>query len=132
MSIKDLRSGDVRKQSYDAIVAATGHYNVPQIPPIPGIARWNKAYPGAIIHSKFYRSPEHYRNLKVIVVGNSASGVDIGAQIATTCRQPLLISSRSESILIPEAAPWREEFPQIAEFLPPGLYYRGVRFEDGN
>jgi cation diffusion facilitator CzcD-associated flavoprotein CzcO len=42
-------------ENFDAVVVASGRAALPYIPDIPGIADWNSAYPGSIIHSKSYR-----------------------------------------------------------------------------
>lgn len=118
-----------KSEDFDAVLVANGHYDVPYIPDVPGIEAWNKAYPGIISHSKFYRRPEQYAGKKVVVVGNSASGIDIGAQITTTCKLPLLISSKSESYLnVGGANPSQTEKPEITEFI---VEDRSVRFADG-
>ncbi|KAI7369575.1 putative flavin dependent monooxygenase [Hortaea werneckii] len=126
-------SRDVRgyqdEQVFDAVVVASGHFNVPYIPEVPGIEAWSRAHPGRITHSKLYRKPEHYAGKKVIVVGNSASGIDIGAQIEQVCQHPLLLSSKSESYLSNDPTETKVDKPPIAEFLPEG---RSVRFEDGS
>ena len=119
-------------REYDAIVVASGHFSVPHIPAIQGIEAWSSAYEGSIIHSKAYRNPAMFAGKKVIVVGNSASGIDIGAQIGKFCKQPLLQSSRTESIFSsPGRAPWKEDIPQIVEFLDPKQRNRSVRLMDG-
>lgn len=129
---KDLKSGAVRTDVYDAVVAASGHYNVPHVPSIEGISIWHKAYPGSIRHSKFYTSPEAYKDKKVVVVGNSASGIDIGNQISRVCRGPLLSSTRSESYFTVQGIDsGKREYPPIAEFLSPMTHNRAVRFENG-
>lgn len=128
---KELQSGRIKTDKYDAIVVASGHYNVPYVPAIEGIESWNQAHPGLISHSKFYDSPEAFRGKKVVVVGNSASGIDIGGQIASVCKGPLLASSQSESYLSPGPTANRIEYPEIVEFLPPAAHERAVRFKDG-
>ncbi|OAX85400.1 hypothetical protein ACJ72_00211 [Emergomyces africanus] len=128
---KHLETGAEETDVYDAVVAASGHYSVPHIPAIDGISEWNAAYPNSISHSKSYSSPAEFRNKKVIVVGNSASGVDIGAQIGTTCRKPLLVSSRSASYFAVGTDDDKKEYPQIIEFLSPTTHNRAVRFENG-
>lgn len=65
---------------------------------------------------------------KTIIVGNGASGMDIAMQIVTTCKSPLLHSSRSESFLLSDASSTKQECPEIAEFI---LEDRAVRFVDG-
>ena len=127
---KCLDSNKTITQTYDAVVVANGHYSVPYIPDIKGIRDWDQAYPGSIAHSKFYQNPMSYKDKKVIVVGNSASGVDIIDHIRTVARHPVLNSNRSES---PRSfgAPWKKVVPEIGEFLPPSNADQAVRFKDG-
>lgn len=121
-------SGAVEEERFDAVAVASGHFEVPYVPPVPGMEEWNRMYPEVISHSKFYRRPEDYAGKRVIVVGNSASGVDIGAQIASTCKLPLLHSLDVD--LCAEAAETevRLNKPRIEEFV---LQDRSVRFADG-
>lgn len=96
---------EVAEHHFDAVVVANGHFNIPYIPKVPGIEAFSKAHPGTISHSKFYRLPEQYSGKKVVIVGNSASGIDIAGQIMPYCHQPLISSSKSESYLQLETPP---------------------------
>ncbi|OJJ42242.1 hypothetical protein ASPZODRAFT_105504 [Penicilliopsis zonata CBS 506.65] len=98
---RDLSTQDMADQQFDAVVVANGHHNDPYIPSIPGLAEWATRHPGSISHSASFRHAGPFTDKKVIVVGNSASGIDIGAQIAQVCRRPLLISERTASTLTP-------------------------------
>lgn len=131
-----------KTEIFDAVICASGHYDVPYIPSVPGIEAWNAQYPNRITHSKFYRLPENYTGKKVIVVGNSASGVDIGAQVAKYCKGRLIMSSRSESFLkVPDTTaatnakeePRYIEKPEIVEYLLDDEKEgnRSVKFSDG-
>lgn len=131
VTTQHLQGGKPSTSIYDAIVVANGHYIVPYVPNIKGITEWYKAYPGSISHSKSYRNNKPFIKRKVIIVGNSASGIDIAAQVQTVCQQPLLCSQRSESIFAPEPTATRRDMCEIAEFLSPVQYDRGVRFIDG-
>ncbi|KAJ4377470.1 monooxygenase [Neocucurbitaria cava] len=135
----NLRTNTSTSSSFDAVIVANGHFIVPYIPDIPGIREWNEQYPGRITHSKYFRRPSEYKGKKVIVVGNSASGSDISAQIAPHCSTttPLLWSTRSQSLFsqthsdAPGTRNQRREVPQITRFLPSSSFYRGVQFADG-
>ncbi|KAI1103242.1 FAD/NAD(P)-binding domain-containing protein [Jackrogersella minutella] len=97
VSTTDLLTGAETKETYDAVVVASGHYSTPYIPAgIPGTAAFHAAHPGVISHSKLYRSPAPYRGKKVVVVGTGASGLDIASQIARACEPPLLLAAREE------------------------------------
>jgi cation diffusion facilitator CzcD-associated flavoprotein CzcO len=97
LTAKDLSTGAKTTRTYDAVVVASGHFTVPYLPGTPGIEAWDTSYPGIISHSKFYDSPEDFRDKKVVVVGSSASGLDIGAQINEVSKGKVLASQKSES-----------------------------------
>ncbi|KAI9780536.1 MAG: hypothetical protein M1839_006654 [Geoglossum umbratile] len=131
--VKTRKSGTQLEETrdYDAVVVASGHYNVACVPGIRGLEAWNESYPGVITHSMSYRRPGPFKGKKVVIVGNSASGIDIGAQIATVCAHPLLSSLRSQSFFLPPGAGnevWKEDLPEIAAFLPPSEGSRAIRF----
>lgn len=44
-------------QTFDALVVATGHYNAPYIPHIPGVDSWAARFPERVLHTQNYRSP---------------------------------------------------------------------------
>lgn len=133
LSVEDLVTKQMSSGTYDAVIVANGHYTIPYLPDIQGIREWNVAYPGRIIHSKAYRKPEDFKDLKVVVVGNSASGLDIATQIGMCCRKPVLLSSRSASIFgAPPADGVCENVDEIVEFLAPrDETQRAIRFRSG-
>jgi cation diffusion facilitator CzcD-associated flavoprotein CzcO len=63
----------------------------------------------------------------VIVVGNSASGLDISSQICEVSQQPVIVSERS-TVTVESTNKALAYKPEIAEFIPGG---RKVRFSDG-
>lgn len=128
-SVTRNKDAEVKEHRFDAVVVANGHFNVPYIPKVSGIEAFSKAHPGAISHSKFYRRPEQYSGKKVVVVGNSASGIDIAGQITPYCKQPLISSSKSESYFQPETPPNQLDRPPISKFIPED---RTIEFEDGS
>ena len=128
-SVTPGKDAEIVEHRFDAVVVANGHYNVPYIPKVEGIEAFSKAYPGTISHSKFYRRPEHYSGKKVVVVGNSASGIDIAGQITPYCNQPVISSSKSESYLQPEKPPNQRDRPPISKFI---LEDRTLKFDDGS
>jgi cation diffusion facilitator CzcD-associated flavoprotein CzcO len=127
----DLRTGRKSQETYDAVIVASGNYNVPYIPDIRGVQTWDAAFPASISHSKYYRIPEPFNGKKVVIVGNSASGLDISSQIVHTCKKPLLLSHRSESYLAASLSnhPDIKYVPQITKFDPTN---RRVVFADGS
>ncbi|PSN74445.1 flavin-containing monooxygenase [Corynespora cassiicola Philippines] len=84
-------------ESFDAVVVATGHYNVPFIPKIPGIEEWYKKWPERLQHSKQFRSRDTYVDKSVVVVGGSVSASDFVLDTYTSVKGPLVISQRGEN-----------------------------------
>lgn len=68
---------------------------------------------------------------KVIVVGYSASGIDISTQLPIAAQTPILISEKEEHIPAGQVSTndWAHHVPEIAEFIPES---RAVRFADGS
>ena len=131
LTTENLRTGANRTDFYDAVVVASGHYDVVYLPDTLGIREWNKAYPGIISHSKLFDSPSAFHGKKVVVVGSSASAIDIGAQISEVSKGNLLFSQRTESFLQPAPSDDKTYLPEIVEFLSPANHDRAIRFADG-
>ncbi|RNJ58819.1 hypothetical protein D7B24_004184 [Verticillium nonalfalfae] len=67
---------------FDAVVIASGHYDIPFIPKIPGLSTLKKQFPERVTHSKQYRHPETFAGQNVVVVGGRVSAVDICRELA--------------------------------------------------
>ncbi|KAK1756330.1 hypothetical protein QBC47DRAFT_460175 [Echria macrotheca] len=65
------------REVFDFVVAASGHYSMPRIPPISGLEGWKSAFPARLSHSKQYRRPDRFRGRTVLVVGAGVSAMDI-------------------------------------------------------
>lgn len=82
-----------------------------------------------MVHSKSYRSAQHYHNKRILVIGNSASGHDVTAGVVKTAHLPVYQSRRTSSRWDgnepPEGIEWK---PIISEYLPTGE----IVFEDGS
>ncbi|KAI4163632.1 MAG: hypothetical protein LQ342_002666 [Letrouitia transgressa] len=129
---RNVLSNEANEGHYDAVAVASGHYSVPTLPDIPGIKQWNEAYPRVITHSKSYRSPDAFTSQKVMIIGNSASGLDIAAQVGSVSKLPVIVSRRSEtSLSLKSNTDWKLERPEIIEFLSPANDTRAVKFVDG-
>lgn len=66
---------------FDALVVASGHYHVPLIPFVPGLAEWKQTYPKRVMHSKSYRSPTEFKDQNVLLVGAGVSSLDIAKEL---------------------------------------------------
>ncbi|RXH97316.1 hypothetical protein DVH24_035984 [Malus domestica] len=82
--------GGVEDEIYDAVVVCNGHFTEPRLPQFTGINTWK----GKQFHSHNYRHPEPFRDQVVILIGSSASAVDISREIAGVAKE-VHIASRS-------------------------------------
>ncbi|KAH9883263.1 hypothetical protein F4778DRAFT_788761 [Xylariomycetidae sp. FL2044] len=73
---------------------ATGTFEKPFEPDVEGLEEWKGTYPDSVSHSKTYRNAEDFRDQRVLVVGNAASGWDISLQIAATAKDVWVSSTR--------------------------------------
>ncbi|WWD04372.1 hypothetical protein V865_002441 [Kwoniella europaea PYCC6329] len=69
------------EEHFDAVVVASGRFNIPHIPSIPGLIEWQKRFPEHILHSRQYRFTDSVKDQNVIVVGASASATGISLDI---------------------------------------------------
>ncbi|KAK5725350.1 hypothetical protein LTR15_003535 [Elasticomyces elasticus] len=85
------------REEFDALILANGHYSVPFIPAVPGLAEYIERYPRKVVHSKTYRTASSFAGRRVLVIGNSASGHDITMALTSGARLPVYQSRRSRS-----------------------------------
>lgn len=62
------------RETFDALVVATGHYNVPWFPSVPGLLEYDKKFPGRIQHSKHFRNSSKFKG-KVSKCPNPIFGI---------------------------------------------------------
>ncbi len=85
---------DGSRESFDAVVVATGHQGVPSHPPFA------KDFTGEYLHSHCYRLPESFKGKEVLVVGAGNSACDIASDICTVAASTTM-AARSPVLLMP-------------------------------
>ncbi|KAF4449038.1 hypothetical protein F53441_7688 [Fusarium austroafricanum] len=98
-----------RNWTFDAVVVATGHYNLPRIPDIPGLADWKAHFGDTIVHTKQYRRPEQFEGKTVLVVGGGASAYDVCRETSLTAKK-IIQSTRGGDFDLPTSM-----FPDTVE-----------------
>lgn len=73
-------------EQFDSVVVASGHYHAPNIPSLPGLADWKRAFPDAVQHSKLYRSNAGFEGKNVLLVGAGVSSMDIAKDLGPVAR----------------------------------------------
>ncbi|KAB8079141.1 hypothetical protein BDV29DRAFT_152008 [Aspergillus leporis] len=85
------------QEHFDAVVIASGHYNVPFIPEIAGLEQAFRTHATVFEHSKAFRSANDYVDKKVVIVGGSVSSADLVADIHAIVKGPLYLSQRGKN-----------------------------------
>ncbi|GIY52617.1 flavin-containing monooxygenase FMO GS-OX-like 4 [Caerostris darwini] len=86
VSFSDVVTKEKETYIYDAVMVCNGHYSVPYFPEIPGL----NDFKGLLIHSHDYREPEDFKNMKVVVLGAGASGIDIAIEVSRVAKEVIL------------------------------------------
>ncbi|OQV06123.1 hypothetical protein CLAIMM_10745 [Cladophialophora immunda] len=71
-----------RRWTFDAVVVASGHYNMPRIPDFPGLRAWKHGWPHRVWHSKRYRDPRGFQDQNILLIGAGVSSNDIAKESA--------------------------------------------------
>jgi cation diffusion facilitator CzcD-associated flavoprotein CzcO len=50
------------EERFDAVIVANGHYNVPYIPRIQGLKKFEQQRPGSVKHTKMFRGRDAYKD----------------------------------------------------------------------
>jgi len=106
VTVRNLGTAQPVTSHIDALIVCNGHYSVPAMPNVEGM----EAFSGLIEHSHRYRLPEPYRNKTVVVLGASASGLDISLEIAKVANKVYLSHNLAEKV--PSKFP--ENFEQVS------------------
>ncbi len=77
-----------KKSLYEAVIVATGHHWIPNCPIIAG------EYKGETIHSLYYRSPDIFKDKRVLIVGGGNTACDIACDASIFARNVYLSMRR--------------------------------------
>jgi hypothetical protein len=86
------------RERFDAVVVANGHNWDPRLPepPYPG------TFDGLQLHAHEYRTPDVFRDRRVLVVGMGNSAMDIAVDASYVSHGPVLLSARHGTHIIPK------------------------------
>ncbi|XP_061540437.1 flavin-containing monooxygenase 5-like isoform X1 [Phycodurus eques] len=91
------QEGKKSKHIFDAVMVCIGHHCHPHLPlhDFPGL----DTFQGKYFHSREYKTPEEWRNKKVVVVGIGNSGGDIAVELSRVTKQLYLSTRRGAWVL---------------------------------
>lgn len=85
----EITANEITKK-YDSVILAHGHFDTPFVPKCEGLLDWFKKDPKSVSHAKYYNDATKFKNEKVLVIGNSASGIDISTQLLTVSKSVVM------------------------------------------
>ena len=97
--VESTSQGERREAEVFAyVLVASGRFNKPRIPRLKGTERFK----GLISHTFDYRDNKRFRDRRVLVIGNSISGLEVASELATdptvrvisSCRKPRYIMTK--------------------------------------
>ena len=77
-TVKWTKDDKEKTADFEYLIIACGFFSDPYIPPIPGL----ETFPGTVIHSTAYSSPEPFRDKNVAIIGGSLSSVEVAEDLA--------------------------------------------------
>ncbi len=87
---------DAGEETYDAVMAATGHLSEPRHVPM-----FQEGFGGEYLHSFYYRKPEDFVGKRVCVIGVGNSACDIASDVCVTSERTVLVA-RSTPVILPK------------------------------
>lgn len=97
ISVLNLSDGKENwyEEEFDAVLVATGRFNVPYFPYIENLDKFNKEHPGVVLHTKTVRDSERFRGKKVLLVGGGVSALDLLQYFIPKCSEVWHSTNRS-------------------------------------
>jgi len=94
-------SGDgTSAEEFERVVVATGRYNQPCVPSVPGLDSFNGA--GGVVHSFRYKNPDKYRGMRVLVCGCAISALEIASDLAMLGAAKVVSCYRRQRYVLPK------------------------------
>ena len=82
--------GQAHEQVFPRVVVASGRFNTPCAPEVPGL----ESFTGEVVHTFDYSGPEVFRGRRVVVAGGAISALEVacdmamaGADVTLACRR---------------------------------------------
>ncbi len=92
------KDGQVREETFSHVVIASGRYNKPSIPAIPGLDTFTGK--GGISHTFDYKHPEKYHGLRVLVGGSAISSLEIASDLAMLGAAKVISCNRGQRYIV--------------------------------
>ncbi|XP_040068438.1 flavin-containing monooxygenase 5-like [Ixodes scapularis] len=86
--VKDLNGNVERRETFDAVLVASGHHGFPNVPTFKGMEKFK----GKIVHTHSLKDAEQFKDRRVAVVGVGTSGLDAAVNASHVAAEVYLSS----------------------------------------
>lgn len=123
----------VDRERFDKVVVASGRFQAPVIPPVPGLDTFDGSE--SAISTYHFRDPDRYRGKRVLVAGCAVSALEIAAELVHAGAARVVLTQRRQRYVLPKFAAGVPSDHRIftrygalaAEKLPPAEIDRQLR-----
>jgi dimethylaniline monooxygenase (N-oxide forming) len=91
---------DAGTEIFDQAIVATGRYNKPALPKVPGLDTFSGS--GGLSHAFAYKHPEALRGSRVLVAGCSISALEIASDLAMLGANRVVVTNRKQRYVLPK------------------------------
>jgi hypothetical protein len=92
--------GAAQSRTFSRVVVASGRFNRPARPPIPGLDDFSGK--GGVTHTFRFKDPGRFKGLKVVVAGGAISALEVASDIALGGAAEVATASRRQRYVIPK------------------------------
>ena len=89
-------------ESFDRVVVASGRFQSPVIPEVPGLDTF--AGSAGVISTYHYREADRYRGKRVLVAGCAVSSLEIASELAQSGAARVVVTQRRQRYVLPKFA----------------------------
>ncbi|MBG8552006.1 flavin-containing monooxygenase [Hymenobacter guriensis] len=123
--------GAQRAELFQYVIVASGRYNKPRYAQLPGLPEFE----GMVLHSFHYRRSADFAGQRVLVVGNSISGLEIASELAqradvtvlSSCRKPRYILRKTLNGRPSDCVAFTRAAAYTGQALPPAQAAEGLK-----
>jgi thioredoxin reductase len=120
-------------ETYTLVVLATGRYQRPVIPEVPGLATFSGT--GGVVHTYAYKDPDRFRGRRVLVAGCAISALEVASDLAMLGADRVVTTNRRQRYVLPKLCAGvptdHTAFSRVAglaaELLPPEVVAGGLK-----
>ncbi|MDH0126830.1 FAD-dependent oxidoreductase [Brucella intermedia GD04153] len=98
--ITSQSGGGTQCEFFDRVVIASGRFNLPEIPIIPGLNDFSGEC--GVIHAFNYKHPEKYRDKNIVVLGGSISALEVASDQSMMGTGRVYLSQRRQRYVLPK------------------------------